>query len=196
MRDSGGRVRFVLQDQNIVLNGGGTIDFNDLEIYGRNASFILNGGAIFRADRMRMFSTGNGTFTVNGNAELTSGDAYFYLHRGYLVWNGNSILTLHGPAQGDPFAGLLIHMPWGNTNNTILNGGSDIHLTGTFMVPQSPVTFNGGVDFELHSQIIGYTYIVNGNADVDIYFVASENYQPPSSGEPSESESPTIELTK
>lgn len=171
-----GRVQFVLQDQYINMNGGTIIDFNDFEIYGNNATFTLNGGAIFRADRMRFFSTGNGNFIVNGNSELTSGDAYFYLRYGNITWNGGSKLTLRAPMQGDPFGGLLVYKPWENQQMITLNGGSDIHLTGTFMVPSSPVTFNGGVDFELHSQIIGYEYIVNGNADVDIYYVASENY--------------------
>jgi hypothetical protein len=175
-----GPVQIVLQDQSINLNGGTTIDFNDLEIYGRNASFTLNGGAIFRADRLRFFSTGNGMFTVNGNSELTSGDAYLYLYRGDLVWNGGSTLNLHGPPQGDTFGGLLVYKPWGNTDQLTLNGGSNIHLTGTFLVPSSEVVYNGGVNFELHSQIIAHTFIVNGNADVDIYYVPSENYNPPS----------------
>lgn len=186
-----GRVQMVLQNQNIVLNGGGVIDFQDLEIYGNNASFLLNGNAIFRADRMRMFSTGNGTFTVNGGSELSSDDAYFYLKTGNITWNGSSILNLHAPPQGDPFAGLLVHMPWNSTTSGVtFNGGSNIHLYGTFLAPRRPMTFNGGVNFELHSQIIGYTYIVNGGGDVDIFFQADENYSPPSSS------SPTIELTK
>ncbi len=188
-----GRVQLVLQSQSILLNGGTTIDFNDLEIYGNNASFTLNGGAIFRADRLRYFSTGSGNFVVNGNSEVTSGNAYFYLHQGNITWNGNSILNLHAPPQGDPFGGLLIHKPFSNTSGITLNGGSDIHLTGTFMVPGSPVLFNGGVNFELHSQIIGYTFTVNGNTDADIYFVASENYAPPT---PPDESSPGIELSE
>jgi Flp pilus assembly protein TadG len=171
-----GRVQFVLQNQSINMNGGTIINFNDLEVYGANASFTLNGGAIFRAHRLRYFSTGNGNFTVNGNAEVTSADAYFYLAQGNLTWNGGSTLNLHGPVQGDPFGGLLLYKPWENNQRVTLNGGSNIHLTGTFMVPSSPVTFNGGVNFELHSKIVGYDYIVNGNADVDIYYLANENY--------------------
>jgi hypothetical protein len=57
-------------------------------------------------------------------------------------------------------------------------------------MPHSRVTFNGGTNFELHSQVIGYEYIVNGGGTVDIYYVAEENYNPPNVG------SPTIELTK
>lgn len=176
-----GRVQLVLQDQNINLNGGQIFDFNDLEVYSRNASFQLNGGAIFRADRLRFFSTGSGTFTVNGNSELTSDDAYLYLYRGDLVWNGGSILNLHAPRHPtppdvEPFAGLLVYKPWGNTDQLTLNGGSNIHLTGTFLVPSSEVVFNGGVDFVLRSQIIAYTYIVNGNADVDIWYYPEDNF--------------------
>lgn len=183
MRGPGGRVIFVMQNQNLNLNGGSVIDFNDLEIYGVNSSFLLNGGAIFHADRMRIFFTGNGTFTVNGGAELSSDNSYFYLNTGNITWNGSSILNLHAPPQGDPFAGLLIHMPWNSTTSgVIFNGGSNIHLYGTFLAPRRPTTFNGGVDFELHSQIIGYTYIVNGGGDVDIYFLGSENYQKPAPG--------------
>jgi Flp pilus assembly protein TadG len=199
MSGPNGRVVFVLQNQNIVLNGGSTIDFNDLEIYGNNSSFLLNGNAIFRADRMRIFFTGNGTFTVNGGSELSSDDAYFYLKTGNITWNGSSILDLQSPPQGDPFAGLLVHMPWNDaTSGVIFNGGSNIHLTGTFLAPRRPVTFNGGVNFELHSQIIGYTYIVNGGGDVDIYFQADENYSPPNSGGNNNNSAPsaTIELTK
>ena len=60
------------------------------------------------------------------------------------------------------------------------------------------MTFNGGVNFELHSQIIGYTYIVNGGGDVDIYFQADENYSPPNSSGNNNNNTPsaTIELTK
>jgi hypothetical protein len=199
MSGPSGRVIFVLQNQNIVLNGGSAIDFNDLEIYGNNSSFLLNGNAVFRADRMRIFFTGNGTFTVNGGSELSSDNAYFYLKTGNITWNGSSILNLHSAPTGDPFAGLLVHMPWNDTTSgVIFNGGSNIHLTGTFLAPRRPVTFNGGVNFELHSQIIGYTYIVNGGGDVDIYFQADENYSPPNSGGSNNNNAPgaTIELTK
>ena len=199
MTGPSGRVVFVLQNQNIVMNGGSVIDFNDLEIYGNNSSFLLNGNAAFRADRMRIFLTGNGTFTVNGGSELSSDNAYFYLKTGNITWNGNSVLDLHAPPAGDPFAGLLVYMPWNSTTSgVIFNGGSNIHMTGTFLAPRRPVTFNGGVNFELHSQIIGYTYIVNGGGDVDIYFQADENYSPPNSSGNNNNNSPsaTIELTK
>lgn len=156
LSEATGRVRLVLQDQHITLNSSAANEFDDLEIDSRNATFALNGGVIFRANRLRFFLTGNGNMIVNVNSELTSGDAHFYLRPGHITWNS----------------------------------GSNIHLTGTFLVLRSPATFNGGVDFERHSQIIGYDSIINGNADVDTFFVASENYQVPNVS------SPTIEFTK
>jgi len=184
-----GRVQIVLQDQGITLTGSGaTMDFSDLEIYGNNASVTLGGHSGMYADRLRYFSTGTGTFNVQGNAELTSSDAYFYLDGGNIDWNGDALLTLHGPPQGDPFGGLLIHKPWDNTSSVVLNGGTNTNLTGTFMVPGSPVTINGSTAFELHSQIIGSEFNVSGSAGIDIFYDPSENYTLPNS--------PTIQLTK
>jgi hypothetical protein len=56
------------------------------------------------------------------------------------------------------------------------------------MVPTSDVTYNGGSGFELHGQVIGYTFKVNGGGHTDIYYDASENYNP--------ADDPTIEITK
>jgi Flp pilus assembly protein TadG len=189
----GGRVQIVLGDPGIILSGNGSnLDFTDLEIYSNNGNITIAGagssGGIVRAARLRYFSTGAGTVDLGGGAELTSGNAYFYFHRGNIRWNGNSILNLHGPPQGDPFGGLLFHKPWDNHEEVVLNGGSSINLTGTFMVPGSHVTINGNAAFELHSQIIGSTFTVAGSAQVDIFYDPSENYGPPNS--------PMIQLTK
>jgi hypothetical protein len=172
-----GTVKLVLNNQNVNYNGGGTISFNDLEIYTVNGSWTLNGNAVFTANRLRFFSTGTANFIVNSNnAAFTSGNAYLYLHRGYIIWNGGADINLHAPPQGDPFGGLVVHLPWGNTNHITLNGGSDVYLVGTYLAPQCPMTFNGGNNFELHSQLIADSYIVNGNGTTDIYYVADENY--------------------
>ena len=125
---------------------------------------------------------------VNAQGSLTSPNAYLYSYRGLITWNAQSKMNLHTPGQGDTFAGLLIHMPWGNTNAFILNGGSTSKLTGTILIPTSDVTYNGNSGFEVHGQVIGQTFKVNGSTDVDIWYDASENYSP--GGDP------TIELTK
>lgn len=186
---SGGTVQMVFQDQGITVAANSTMDFTDLEIYSNNGGFTLaSAGSIVHADRLRYFSTGAGTVQVNGNAELISNNAYFYLHQGDIILNGNAIITLHGPPQGDTFGGLLVHKPFSNTLPLSLNGGSNINLTGTFMAPGSDVIYNGGSNFILHSQIIGSTFSINGQAQLEIYYDPSENYSPPNS--------PVIQLTK
>jgi hypothetical protein len=188
-----GRVTIVMEDSGTSFNLGTTnFTFNDLEIFTIDGSFRVNGTGVLTANRLRFYSSGAGNFTVNGNGGASSDNAYIYLHRGYPNWNGGSIVDLHAAPQGDPegVGGLMIHMPWENTSDVAINGGSTIDIVGTFLMPHSRVTFNGGTNFELHSQVIGYEYIVNGGGTVDIYYVAEENYNPPNVG------SPTIELTK
>ena len=183
-----GRVQFVLGNTSLILSASPN-NFNDLEVYTNNGNFTLNANGTLTAGRLRFFSTGNGNFDANSaNSTLTSGNAYIYLAGGNIVWNGNTQINLHTPPAGDPFAGLLIHKPWSNTTSTIFNGGSNVDLTGTILIPHSDVTFNGGSGFELHGQVVGYTFLANGNSIQDIYYVASENYNPPND--------PTIELAK
>lgn len=174
-----GRVTMVMGNNDFNL-GTVEFDFNDLEVFTINGTFRTNGNGGLISKRLRFYSSGTGNFQINGNGWLKSEDAYIYLKGGEITWNGNSKIDLHAAKQDDPegIGGLLIHMPWSNTTPIKFNGGSDIHMTGTALMPHSHVTFNGGVNFELHSQIIGYEYIVNGGGTVDIYYVAEENFNP------------------
>jgi hypothetical protein len=189
LSDTGGKVQIVLQDQNLSVLANSLMDFSDLEIYSTNGSFsISTAQSVVHADRLRYFSTGAGNFQVNANAELISNNAYFYLQQGDIQLNGNATITLQGPPQGDTFGGLLVHKPYTNIVPLNLNGGSNISLTGTFMAPGSDIQYNGGNTFVLHSQIIGSTFKINGQAQLEIYYDPSQNYSPPSS--------PLIQLTK
>ena len=182
-----GTVQIVLGNGGMNITGG-IANFADLEIYSDNGSVLIGAQAVFTANRLRFYSSGAGSFNVQAGGQLTSPDAYFYFHSGNIDWNGQAHINLHGPAQGDTYGGLLIYKPWDNTSPITLNGGTDIHLTGTFLVPNSPLTLNGGTGLELHSQLIASTFKINGSANVDIYYLPSENYSPPNS--------PTIQLTK
>jgi len=183
-----GTVQFVLGNTSLNMSASPNT-FNDVEFYTNNGNVTLNANGTLDANRLRFFSTGTGNFNANSaNATLTSGNAYMYFNGGNLTWNGNTQIDLKAPPQGDPFGGLLIQMPWSNTNSVIFNGGSNVKLQGTILVPHSDVTFNGGSGFVLNGQVIGYTFIANGNSTQDITYVASQNYNPPND--------PTIELTK
>ena len=186
-----GQVNLVISSNSITLNSGVTLNANNLEIYATTGNWLLNGGATMNATRLRFYSSGSSSFTVNGNATLTSSNAHIRLTSGAPVWNGNSTITLTAPPTGDPLAGLLFYMPWSNTSPVIINGGSNVTITGTMLMPHSAVTANGGASFNaLHSQIIGYSFLFNGGGNFDVNYNPNENYGS------SPSVSSTIELIK
>jgi hypothetical protein len=173
---SSGRVIFVTQDQNITFNGGTTLNIPDIEIYTRNGTWTLNGSNTFTPNRIRFYASGSGQWIVNGGSTVKANDAFFYLTKGYITWNGSSNIDLKAPPVGDPFAGLLVYMPVGNTSNIIFNGGSSIKLTGTYLAPNAPMTVNGSVSLNaIHSQIVVSSMIVNGGTTLDVTYNANEN---------------------
>ena len=171
----------IVSNSNVTINGGDTLTFNDLEIYTTNGTWTLNGSTTANLKKVRFYATGSANWIVNGGSTFTSDDAYFYLHSGTIIWNGSSTLNLHAPPAGDPYAGLLIYMPWNtNTNYITMNGGSNIKITGTYLAPHCPMTFNGSLNASaVDSQIIASTFIVNGGTTVDVTYKAADNWSPP-----------------
>lgn len=186
-----GKVQMIMGNASFNPGNGQTFTFNDLELWTTNGGIDLKG--VLNADRFRFYSSGNGVFKINAGATATSKDAYIYLANGYPNWNGQSNVVMTAPKTADSWgdvSGMVLHMPWSNTNPVDLNGGATTNVHGTFMMPHSYVTFNGGTDFKLYSQIIAYYFTVNGGGTVDIWYNASENYNPP------KVKKPTIQLTK
>lgn len=177
-----GTVQLVMgAGQGITIKSNGA--FDGLEIYVNNADFTLN-GATLTANRLRFFGLGTGGFGVQGGT-LTSGNAYIYSAGGLIDIQAQATVNLVAPPSGDTFAGMLIYMPWSNTNPFDLNGGTDDRLTGLILVPHSDVTYNGGSGFELHGQVIGYTFKINGSGHSDIFYDGTGVAQ-----------DPTIEFTR
>ena len=168
-----GAVQWVLS-QSTVLSG--TAKFDNLEIYANGASFQVQNTGDLEAGRFRFFGNGNSSFSVQGGV-FTSGDAYIYSQLGQIDIAAQADVNLHCPPQGDPFAGLLLHMPWENTNDFELNGGTNDVWTGLILMPHSRVTYNGGAGFELHGQVIGYEFIINGAGTSNIFY--ESNALPP-----------------
>lgn len=182
-----GTVKLVIGND-INLSGGPHV-FDDLEIYSVNASIRVQGGNAFRANRLRFYATGTGDVTVNAHGGLESDNAFFYFAKSDFKWNGQSVLKLGAPPQGDPFAGLLIYLPWGNTSKVNLNGGSTINIRGTMMMPNAELTVNGGANMQaLNSQIIAYEVKFNGGAPVKVAYNADDNFSP--------AQLPVVELTE
>lgn len=183
---SPGRVQFVL-DHNMTLNGGIVMDMDNLEIFTQSGYFIMNGGSHAEFDRFRFYGEGDGHLIVNGGNSLISHNTFLYFKNGMVTWNGGSYLDLEAPPEGDPYTGLLIYMPWENTQTFIFNGGQYIHSTGTFLLPHAKVIFNGCSFAEIeHSQFIAYTFIFNGGSWLHIYYDEDENWRIP--------QQPVIEL--
>lgn len=184
-----GNVQIVLPNTDFNVGSNREFRFDSLEVYTINNDFQVQG--LLTANRLRFYSAGSGNSIINAQSTVTSPNAYFYLHRGAIRWNGGTNVNLSAPPAGDPYVGgVMVHMPWENTSDSNLNGGSFVKITGTFLMPHSKVTFNGGNVFELHTQIIAYEYKVNGGGKVDIYYLANNIVNPPNIS------NPTIELTK
>lgn len=184
---SSGRVIFVTQNQNITYNGGVTLNIPDIEIYTVNGTWTFNGSNTFTPNRIRFYASGSGKWIVNGGSTISASDAFFYLTSGYIIWNGTSNINLHGPAAGDPFAGILVYMPWGNSSPVTFNGGSNIYVTGAYLAPSAPMTVNGSVNAQaVRSQIVVRTLTVNGGSTLDVLYRPEDN--------PTIPQSPAIEL--
>lgn len=177
--NDGGVVKFVMLTNNkYFTTGTGTFTFDDLEVYTEDANLIVEG--TLNAERFRYYSSGAGEFQVKNGDTIWSDDAYIYLHRGKYNPIAGANLDLHAPAQGDPYVGgVLIHQPWANTNPVTINGGSNMKLVGTFLAPHATIEINGGADFVLYSQLIGYEFKINGGGQVAIHYLASQNLPPP-----------------
>ncbi|MBK9927675.1 MAG: Tad domain-containing protein [Anaerolineales bacterium] len=179
-----GSNKVVLGGNSLNLTGSANT-FSDLEVYVTTGTFRTTG--TLTSPRFRFYSSGAGNFTMQ-NGVFTSTDTYIYNKSGTIDINSQSKVNIHAPASPDPYAGLLFHMPWGNTSAFNLNGGTSDKWYGTVMAPSSDVTYNGGSGFELHGQVIANTFKVNGSTNVDIWYNPADNYNPPNN--------PTIELTK
>lgn len=181
--NSPGAVKLVLS-RDIALRGSAN-NIQDLEVYTNNTNFVIFGD--LTANRFRFFGRGDSDFGVQSGS-FTSGDAYIYSEAGEIDIQAQAVVNMHAPPQGDTFGGILIYMPWNNPNDFVLNGGSNSTWYGTVLVPHADVTYNGDAGFELHGQVIGYTFKINGGGHSDIYFDSSVSYSPPND--------PTIEFTK
>ena len=174
---STGTVNIVFSN-GFTLNGGTNMNFSDLEIWSPAGNWNINGS--LNATKLRFYSTGSSQFVVGQTGSMTSGNSFFYVTSGFINWNGGATVSLKTPPTGDPYAGLELYMPWGNTSALTINSGSTINVTGTILAPNSAIQLNSsGTVNALNSQIVGYTFNVNGNINVN--FSASQNYATPSS---------------
>jgi len=177
IRGTAGTVRLVMFSGSDIDLKGADNNFVDLEIYANSSDFDLYG--VLNADRFRFFGVGSSDFALHAGAVFTSTDTYIYSETGSIDFDAQASADMHTPPQGDKFSGLLIYMPWDNPNDFELNGGSNNTWYGTVLIPHGNVTYNGGAGFELHGQVIAYTFQINGGGSSDIYFDTDVIYTEP-----------------
>ncbi len=127
----------------------------------------------------------NGDFTLNGGANLTGNGVTIVLNTGGIKWNGSMTLNLSGPTSG-PYKGLTIYAPPSNTSQMTMNGSSNVTLTGTLLAQNAPCDFVGSGQIQkVTLQMICYTWQMNGSAQAEIMYDASQLYSPSSTEDPS-----------
>ena len=120
----------------------------------------------------------NGDFTLNGNANLTGNGVTIVMNTGGIRWNGSMTLNLSGPTSGD-YKGLVIYAPPSNSSQMTMNGSSNVTLSGTMLAQNAPCDFVGSGQIQkVTLQMICYTWQMNGNADAQIMYDASQLYSP------------------
>ena len=126
-----------------------------------------------------IYCVDGGSFMMNAHDTLVGHDVVIYMMDGNIHWNGGANIDLSAPTFG-PFAGLLIYMPMSNDDGIILNGNMDSSLVGTILAPASDIQLNGTMTSSMyHTQVIGYTVDLIGDADIIVTYNAEDQYEAP-----------------
>jgi hypothetical protein len=113
---------------------------------------------------------------IDITGDLEGHNVVLKVEKGEVHFNGGSNISLDAPNSG-PLAGLLLYLPMNNPSKVVLNGGSESDIQGTILAPASTIHINGNDSHSgFRSQIIGYMIDVNGNSNIVIKYVDSQNY--------------------
>ncbi len=119
----------------------------------------------------------NGDFIMGDNQQLSGNGVVIKMQHGQLHFALSSQINLSPPGAG-PLAGLLIYQPQDNTNYLALNGNADSTITGTIFAPGAQIRIKGNASsFGYHSQIIGYTIMVDGDNNIIMKILDNQNYK-------------------
>ena len=118
-----------------------------------------------------------GTFTGNG--------VTIYIENGGVSISGNAEVDLVAPSNSpDPspaIPGILIYLAEGNTSSVDLEGNATSRYVGAIYAPDGDINARGTNNTEptFHTQLIGKNVQIGGNANIDINFDSSINFQMP-----------------
>ena len=118
----------------------------------------------------------DGDFILEGGERLSGDNVVLLMQHGAVKISGSAEIQLSAP-RGGPLKGLLIYMPIKNKSLLVLNGNAESNLTGTILAPGAEVRLNGlASNLGFHSQIIGYTFEVDGQSNIIIKYKDDQNY--------------------
>jgi Flp pilus assembly protein TadG len=121
-----------------------------------------------------------GTYCLSDGIDITGNieghNVVLKVEKGEVHFNGGANIILDAPNSGE-LAGLLLYLPTKNPSKVVLNGGSESDIQGTILAPASTIHINGNDSHSgFRSQIIGYMIDVNGNSNIVIHYVDSQNF--------------------
>ncbi|MFC1673153.1 pilus assembly protein TadG-related protein [Pseudomonadota bacterium] len=119
-----------------------------------------------------------GDFQVNGGATITGTDVVIILtdysggSAGSININGGGSVELQAPTSGT-YTGVLFYQDRNGgssaSQNTIVNGGAEVELTGMVYTPNTEISFSGGATMDNNGclMLVAQTVSFNGSADLN-----------------------------
>lgn len=182
----GGSVTFA--PGNHCFPSGFRISGNTPSITVNDANFLISGGEFhiasngtFNCSNLLVHSNGGTGMRLNGNGTSNCSGVTFYMSTGNVTWNGNSANIFSAPTGGT-YRGLLVYLPYGNSNPLSISGNASSQFTGSIIGVSSHIGLQGNNStLALSTQIIGYTVGFSGNGNFEIDYNPSLQY---AQGEP------------
>ena len=148
---------------------------NTPNVTANNANFLISGGEFqinsngnFNCSNLLVHVNGGTGMRLNGNGTNNCTGVTFYMSTGDIAWNGNSLNTFSAPTSGT-YKGLLVYLPYGNSNEVVVTGNANSSFTGSIIAVSSNIRLQGNTQtLTLSTQIMGYTVEFSGNGTFQI----------------------------
>jgi hypothetical protein len=138
-----------------------------------------------------MYNISPGVYCISGSwskADMTGSEVTFVMLNEGFNWNGNVDIHLSAPTSGVT-KGLLIFLPYSNTNSITLNGTAGLDITGSVFAPASVINLSGNFgSTAVQSQWMGKVVDMSGNLTATFQYVGATSYEFPAP--------PIIELSR
>ena len=158
------------------------LSLNGPKVIANSVRFLVTGGDFkingseFTCNDVLVHINGGRGIDFGGTSNVFCNSVTFIVSTGGVTWNGAVENRIFAPIGGD-YQGVLLYLPYPNSDPIKINGNSTNQLTGSIIGVASPITVNGN-DWStgLHSQIIGNTVNLNGNGTMVIDYDPTEQY--------------------